>query len=322
MDRVKALPGVEATGIVSNLPFGGNGDRFGFHIEEKPLPDPSEAPSAERFGISPDYLRAMGIPVLRGRGFTDQDTANAPLVVLINSTLAKRYWPNEDPVGKRVQLGDTTGPFRTITGVVGDVDHKGLDDPPDIQVYTPHTQFDDSFQQLVVRTSVDPASLTAAVRNEIRAVDANVPIYQIATMRQLISSSVAQRRFTLVLLAGFAGIALLMSAIGIYGVMSYTVTQRTQEIGIRVALGAQTGDVLKLVIRQGMLLVLVGVANGLIGAFGLTRLMEGLLFGVSASDPLTFAGISVLLISVALLACYVPARRAAKVDPLIALRYE
>jgi len=322
LDRVKALPGVEATGVVSNLPFGGNGDRYSFHVEEKPLANPSEAPSAERFGISPDYLRTMGIPILRGRGFTDHDTASTPLVVLINTTLAKRYWPNENPLGKRIRLGDTTGPPRTIVGIVGDVDHQGLDDPPDIQVYTPQMQFTDGFMQLAVRTSVDPASLTAAVRNEIRAVDPDVPIYQIATMRQLISSSVSQRRFTLVLLAGFAAIALLMSAIGIYGVMSYTVTQRTQEIGIRVALGAQTSDVLKLVIRQGIRLVLVGVVSGLIGAFALTRLMEGLLFGVKATDPLTFAGIALLLISVALLACYIPARRAAKVDPMVALRYE
>jgi len=322
LDRVKTLPGVEAAGIVSNLPFGGNGDRVGFHIEEKPLANPAEAPSAERYGISPEYLRAMGIPVLRGRSFSDEDTAGKPLVVLIGATLAKRYWPNEDPIGKRVRLGDSTGPLRTIVGIVGDVDHQGLDAPPDIQVYTPQAQFTDSFMQLVVRTKVDPASLTAAVRNEIRAVDADIPVYQIATMRQLVSSSVAQRRFTLVLIAAFAAIALLMSAIGIYGVMSYAVSQRTQEIGIRVALGAQTRDVLKLVLNRGMALAGAGVAVGLAGAFALTRLMEGMLFGIRATDPLTFAGVALLLILVALLACYIPARRATRVDPMVALRYE
>ncbi|MGH9831463.1 MAG: ABC transporter permease [Blastocatellia bacterium] len=321
-NRVHTLPGVEAAGIVSNLPFGGNYDANGFHIEEKPLANPAEAPSAQRYGVSPDYLRAMGIPLLRGRQFNEQDNANAPLVVLINETAAKRGWPNEDPIGKRIALGGVDNPKRTIVGIVRDVNHQGLDDAPEMQAYVPHAQWAGSYMMLVIRASVDSASLTAAVRNEIRAVDANLPVYQIATMRQLISGSVAERRFTLLLVGVFAAVALLMSAIGIYGVISQAVAQRTQEIGIRMALGAQTGDVMKLIIGQGMALVAAGVLIGLAGAFGLTRLMSSLLFDVSATDPLTFAGISLLLVVVALVACWIPARRATKVDPMIALRCE
>jgi putative ABC transport system permease protein len=327
LERVKRLPGVVSAGIVSNLPFGGNGDRFGFHIEEKPLANPSEAPSAERYGISPDYLQAMGIPVLRGRGFTDQDTANAPLVVLISETSARRFWAyrngkGEDPIGKRVRLGAPTSPLRTVVGIVGDVDHQGLDDQPDTQVYTPQAQVTDSYMLLVVRTSVDPVSLTAAVRKEIHSIDSDIPVYQISTMKQLISQSMAQRRFTLVLLGVFAAIALLMAAIGIYGVFSYWVTQRSQEIGIRVALGAQTRDVLKLVIGHGMTLAISGVGIGLVASFALTRLMENMLFGIGANDALTLVSISLLLILAALLACWIPARRATKVDPIVALRCE
>lgn len=322
INRVKALPGVENVAIVSNLPFGGNGDRSGFHMEQKPLANPGEAPSAERYGISPDYLQTMGIAVLRGRGFNDQDSANAPPTALISETAARRFWPNEDPIGVRIRLGGTDSPLRTIVGIVGDVSHQGLDDQPDMQVYVPHNQWTDSYMQLVIRTSVEPALLAAAVRNQIREVDANLPVYQIATMKQLISHSMAQRRFTMVLCGVFAGVALLMAAIGIYGVMAYTVSQRTQELGIRVALGAQSSDVMKLVIGQGMKLAVSGVAIGLLGAWALTRLMKSLLFGISVTDPLTFGGIALLLTLVALLACWIPARRATKVDPMIALRCE
>jgi putative ABC transport system permease protein len=323
LDRVKALPGVEAAGIVSNIPFSGSYDTSGFNIEEKPLQNPAEAPQAQRYGITPDYLRAMGIPLLRGRPFNEQDSASAPLVALINETAAKRNWPNEDPIGKRISLGNVEkDPLRTIVGIVGDVSHYGLDDQTEMQAYVPHAQWTDSYMKLVVRASIDPASLTAAVRNEIRAMDAGAPVYDIATMRQMVSSSVAQRRFTLTLLSVFAAIALFLAAIGIYGVISHTVGQRMREIGIRVALGAQTGDVMKLIIGQGMILAAAGVSIGLVGALGLTRLMEGLLFGVSATDPLTFAAISLLLVLVAMLACYIPARRAAKVDPMVALRCE
>ncbi len=320
--RIEALPGVEAVGLVSNLPFGGNMDTSGFHVEEKPLANPAEAPSAERYGITPDYLRAMGIPVLRGRGFTDQDNENNTLVALINQTAARRIWPDEDPVGKQIRLGGIDDPPRVIVGIVGDVNHYGLETPPDLQVYVPHAQLTDSYMQLVVRTSVEPSALTGAVRQAIHALDPDLPAYEVTLMRQLLSASLAPRRFTLLLMAIFAGVALLMAALGIYGVLAYTVTQRKHEIGIRMALGAQSQDVLRLIIGQGMKLTLPGVGFGLTGALILTRWLKSLLFGVSATDPLTFVGVAFLLTGVALLACWIPARRATRVDPLTALRHE
>jgi putative ABC transport system permease protein len=320
--RVGALPGVESAGVVSNLPFGGNMDMSGFHIEEKPLANPADAPSAERYGISPDYLRAMGIPLLRGRGFTEQDAPDSPLVALITRETAARFWQDENPIGKRIRLGGPEDSPRTIVGVVGDVNHYGLDVAPGLQVYVPHAQWTDSYMRLVVRAAVDPASLAAPAQNAIHAIDPDAPVYQVATMRGLISNSVATRRFTLALLGGFAAVALLMASIGIYGVMSYTVSQRTGEIGVRVALGAQSRDVLKLIVGQGMRAVGAGALVGLSAAAALTRLMGRMLYEVDALDPLTFAVVPSLLILVALLACWAPARRATKVDPLLALRCE
>jgi len=322
IQRVEALPGVEAAGVVSNLPFGGNMDMYGLHVEEKPSANPAEAPSAERYSVSPDYLRAMGIPLLRGRGFTEQDNANAPLVTLINRTAAQRIWPNEDPIGKRIRLGAIDNPLRAIVGVVGDVNHYDLETAPDLQAYIPHAQWTDSYMLLVVRATAEPGALTGPVRQVIHALDPDVPLHKITTMRQLVSASSAQRRFTLLLIAVFAAVALLMAAIGLYGVMAYSVTQRTREIGIRVALGAQGADVLRLVVRQGLRLVTLGLALGLMAALIATRLMKKLLFEVSATDPVTFAGVAALLALVALLACWIPARRATRVDPMVALRAE
>lgn len=320
--RVSKLPGVEAAGIVSNLPLSGNGDRSGFHIEEKPLPNPADAPSIERFGVNPDYLRTMRIGLLRGRGFTEQDDENAPLVVMISQTAAQRFWPNEDPLGKRVRLGGPDGRLRTIVGVVPDVLHHGLDDKPDIQAYVPHAQWSGTFMQLAVRTSADPTSLVNAIRNEVHAVDQDIPVYQVATMEELMATTTAQRRFTLLLAGIFAVLSLVLAGLGIYSVIAYAVTQRTHEIGLRMALGAQGRDVLRLIIGQGMRLALVGLVIGLSASFGVTRLMESLLFGVHPTDPLTFGLVTLLLLTVTLLACWVPARRATKLDPLHALRYE
>ncbi len=322
LPRVEALPGVTAAGIVSNLPLGGNMDKSGFHVEEKPLANPAEAPSAERYSISTAYLQAMGIPLLRGRAFNERDTVTAPLVALVNQVTAKRIWPNEDPLGKRIRLGSPDSPLRAIVGIVGDVNHYGLDQAPDMQAYVPHAQWSDSFMQLVVRTASEPSAVVNAIRREVQALDKELPINQVATMHELVSATVAPRRFILTLVGVFAALALLLAAVGIYGVVSYGVTQRTQEIGIRVALGAQSRDVLRLVIGQGMKLALLGVTLGVLGAAGLTQWMRGLLFGIDATDPLTFGLTAVLLAGVALLACWLPARRAATVDPLVALRYE
>ncbi len=322
VNRVAHLPGVEAAAVVNNLPLGGNMDQYGFHVEDKPLANPEEAPSAERYVISPDYLRAMRIPLLAGRGFSEHDGPNAPFVALISESTAQGIWPNEDPIGKRVRMGGPDGPPRTIVGITGNVNHYGLDTPPDLQAYVPEAQWTSSDMQLVVRSSVDPRAIVEAVRNEIGAVDKDLPIYRIATMKQLVSGSVAQRRFIVILLGLMAALAATLAALGIYSVMSYSVTQRTQELAIRMALGAQSSDVLKLVAGQGITLALGGIAAGLAASVALTRVMSSLLFGIGATDPVTFTVISVVVAGVALGACFAPARRATKVDPMVALRYE
>jgi putative ABC transport system permease protein len=319
---VQTLPGVTAVGIVSNLPLGGNMDSYGFHVEEKPLPNPALAPSAERYGVSPDYFRAMGIPLIRGRLFEDRDSASGPLVVTINQTAVRRIWGDEDPLGKRIRLGGPDGDLRTIVGIVGDVNHYGLDTAPEMQVYVPHAQWTDSFMQLAIRTTNDPRSSIDAVREVVRSVDRDVPVYDVATMQQLVSNSMAQRRFTLALLSVFSAVALLLAAVGVYGVISYSVTQRTEEIGIRMAVGATRLQVFRLIVGEGALLTGWGLALGLAAALAATRLMESLLFGTSATDAVTFLAACSGLICVGLVACLVPAQRATRVDPIRLLRRE
>jgi putative ABC transport system permease protein len=322
LQRVQAIPGVESAGIVSQLPLGGNMDMYGVHVEGKSLPNPEEDPSADRYSITPGYLRAMRIPVLRGREFDQHDIAGSPMVALVNESMARQFWPGEDPIGKRFRMGDTKGPWKTVVGVVGDVLHKGLDAPHTIQVYVPNTQFTDSMVILAVRTSNEPSSIAAAVRSEVAALDPQVPVSEVATMDEVVSASVTNQRFGALLFVLFGAIALVLTAVGIYGVISYGVAQRTHEIGIRLALGAGSREVLSLIVSEAMKPALLGAALGLCAAFGLTRLLTRLLYNVKPTDPLVFAAVLLLLITVAWLASYIPARRATRVDPIVALRYE
>jgi putative ABC transport system permease protein len=325
IDRIEALPGVEAVGGASVVPLTGSNDAGYFSVEGRPWPGPGEPViEAEQPKITPEYFRAMGIPVLRGRAFTWADNENSPEVAVVSEDLVRRYWPDEDPIGKRLSVNNRSGQpvWRQVVGVVKDVKHDGLTNQVRPAIYVPVSQLTSPGAILAVRTRTDPTSLFAAIRRAVTAVDSEQPVFKLNTMERSISDSVSQRRFQMQVLTVFAAVALTLAAVGIYGVMAYTVSRRTHEIGIRVALGARQRDVLRMVVEQGMGLALIGIVIGLAGALALTRLMKGLLFEVSATDPKTFAGIVSILIIVALLACYLPARRAAKVDPMIALRCE
>jgi putative ABC transport system permease protein len=322
LERIHVLPGVESAAIVSQLPLGGNSDKYGVHAEGKSLPNPENDPSADRYSISPAYFKTMHIPVLSGREFNSGDRGNSTMVVLVNETAARQLWMGEDPIGKRLRLGDVKGPWRTVVGVVGDVLHKGLDAPHTLQLYVPNQQWVDSTVVLVVRAVRDPATLAPSVRAEIASVEAQVPVSEVATMEEIVSASIGQQRFSVLLFGLFAVIALVLAAVGIYGVISYATAERTNEIGIRMALGARPSEVLKLVVSEGMMPTLLGIILGLAGAFGTTGLLGGLLYGVNPTDPTTLAIACVILIGVALLACYLPARSAVKIDPTISLRHE
>jgi putative ABC transport system permease protein len=321
--RAAALPGVERVALVSAIPFSG-GDIAGFAIDGRPAPPPEQVLDAEYRVVSPDYFDVMGIPVVRGQAFTERDRAGVPAVTVINETMARRYWPGEDPIGKRINLGDPAagGVWRTVVGVVRDIRNESLDKEPYPQMYAPEAQFTRRQLTLVARTSGDPTALVPALRRELTSLDKDLPLYNVRTMEQVLADSVARRRFQMFLIAAFAGLGLLLAAVGIYGVISYSVAQRRHEIGVRMALGARAPDILRLVVGQGLGLALAGVGAGLVFALALTRVMSTLLYGVSASDPLTFAGVALALLGVALAACLVPARRATKVDPMVALRYE
>jgi predicted permease len=271
--------------------------------------------------ISPDYFHTLGVPLVQGRNFDERDKKGAPEVAIVDEHFAARFWPGEDPLGKRVKRGNS-GPWRTVIGVVRYEKEFSAEDEPLIRVYYPVHQIPVGTRYLIARATSDPVKMTATITEAIHALDPELPVFEVSTMDQRLYEALARRRFSMLLLGVFAALALLLAATGIYGVMSYWVNQRTHEIGIRMALGAEQRNILRLVIRQALVLVSVGIAIGLMGAYGLTRLMASLLFGVSATDRLTFIVISGLLGGIALLASYVPARRASKVDPIIALRYE
>ena len=321
--RVKSLPGVESAAAASSLPLGGSYTDTSFLIEGRPAPQPGEGPSAWFSIVTTDYFKTMGMRMVSGRVFDERDRAGAPEVVVINETMARRYWPGEDPVGKRLLSSSLTNPNRReIIGVMADVKHFGIDADARPTMYFCQAQFPRRVMTLAVRTSAEPTSMVAAIRSQVWGIDKELSVSSIAGMQELVEGSIAPSRMIMMLLGLFAALALVLAAVGIYSVIAYGVTQRTREIGIRMALGAQARDVLRLVVGQGMMLALIGIAAGLGLAVALTRFMQGLLYEVDAFDPLTFAAISLLLIAVALLACYIPARRAAKVDPMVALRYE
>jgi putative ABC transport system permease protein len=338
LDRVKSLPGVESAAAISELPLSGAYSSGTTGVERSDSIEGLKSfqgfPYIEADGreVSADYFKTLGIALKSGRLFTDADNETAPPVAVVDEAFEKRFWPQTGAVGKRFvyRFNNVNIQWGEVVGVVAHVRHYGIDEVKQFglaqegreEIYYPYAQQPSNRMYLAIKTSIDPPSLTSAVRSEVLSLDPAEPIYDVKTMDQRASTSLAQRQLNMFLFALFSGIALILAAVGIYGVMSYSVTQRTHEIGIRMALGARQHDVLGLVVRQGMTLALTGVVVGLGAAIGLTRLMSSLLFGVSATDPLTFAVISVILTGVALAACFVPARRAAKVDPMEALRYE
>jgi putative ABC transport system permease protein len=325
--RLKSLPGIQGAAGVSILPLGSDFDTVGIEVEGITY-GPGEQPYPERYVVTPNYLKVMQIGLLHGRTLQEFDNESAPLVLVVSETAAQRWWPNQDPVGKRIRLpgfdskGKVAPSWHAVVGVVHDVKQAGLDAPRTMQIYVPQAQTRNGSMTLVLRTSSDPHRATADVRRQIAAMDRDLAISDVMSMDEVLSASVAERRFTTLLLALFSGIGLLLASVGVYGIISYIVSQRTPEIGIRIALGADRSDVLSLVVGQGMRLAITGVAAGLLGALALTRLMSRLLFDVSPSDPITFLCVAFVLAMVSFVAIYIPALRAAKVEPIVALRYE
>ena len=323
IERLEALPGVERAGAVTTLPLSGAEESTAVYIEgREPSPDERHlAPNAHYATITPGYFEALGIPVKQGRDFTDQDKSDGLRVIIINEAFARRYWPDDDPIGKRIRVGFEREP-RVIVGVAGNVNQPTLSAELHYATYIPQAQIHPYGMTVLIRAREGAGGVLAAARGEVAALDKDLPIGEVRTMEEVISASLAQARFSALLTGLFASVALILAAAGIYAVVSYYATQRRHEIGIRMALGAEAGDVMKLVIGHGLKLTFIGVALGFAAAFTLTRLMASLLFGVSATDPATFALTPLMLIAIALLACYIPGRRATRLDPMIALRYE
>jgi predicted permease len=329
LQRVEHLPGVVAAGYSTSIPLAWKGGTSGFYPEGLAAPVAGLAYDANHREVSINYLQAINIPLRQGRYFESSDNAQSLPVVIINETMARQYWPGENALGRRFKVGDPNEPgkqWKQIVGIVADIRQMGIDEPVKAEMYIPYEQITDwpGFipRDLAIRTTGDTSNLAGAVRQIIREVDPDQPVSNVATMAEVLGTEAAQRRMGMFMLAGFAALALLLASLGIYGVLAYFVTQHTNEIGVRQALGATPRNILFLVLKKGMGLTLIGVVIGVIASLALTRLMSSLLFGVTAADPLTFATVPLVLVGVALLACYIPARRATKVDPLVALRYE
>jgi putative ABC transport system permease protein len=322
LDRITSLPGVRSAAAASALPLFGFSVEMRVAIEGQPPPPPDQPASVPVEDVTPEYFGTMGIPLIEGRNFTDRDALTTPKVAIVSEAFVYRYFQNIQPIGHRVQLGGGQGDWVTVVGVVGDVRQLGLDQGVRPQVFRPFLQDPQESMTVVVRTNSDPEGLTLLVQNAVWALDKDQPISEVGTMDHWLSDSLASRRLNMLLLGIFAALGLALAAVGIYGVISYSVTQRTHEIGIRMALGARRGDVLQLVVGQGFALTFLGVVIGIAGALGLTRFLSSMLYGIRPADPLTFVGVSMILAGVALLASYIPARRAMKVDPMVALRYE
>jgi len=316
---------MQDAGLINTLPLD-KGPTLAFRVDGRPITTPDKWPPANYRIVSPNYFRAMGIPLVQGRGYTDHDGENAPRTIIANQQLVHEVFPDEDPIGKRITFGnvdDNQQPiWFEIVGVVANVRSLELREEPTSELYFSALRDFWPSMSLVVRSSVEPSSLSAAVRQVVNEVDKSVPVSSVKTMDHIVSESITQPRFNLFLLGLFSAVAMVLSAAGIYGVTAYTVTQRTRELGIRIALGAQVSDVMKMILGQGMAVIGIGLVVGLVAAYWLMHLLRSLLFGVRESDPLTFAAITVVLVLVALIACYIPARRATRVDPLVALRAE
>ena len=325
LERIESVPGVKSVGAISDVFLTDTPNSTNFSIEGRPVPIGSDSIEVPLDSVSPGYFRAMGIPLLSGREFDDRDVRNSTPVVIVNETFVRRFFADEEPLGKRFvygQSGPDNNNWITIVGVVGDMRRTGFDRPVRPETFLPQSQNPSATLTIVARTAVDPVTLSNTLRGEVWAIDNDQSVYELKSMDQTLSEMSSQRRFNMLLLGVFAALALTLAAVGIYGVMSYSVAQRTHEIGVRMALGARGTDVLGMIVRRGMVLALAGIGAGLIGAVALTRLLSSLLYGISATDPLTFVVIPIVLAAVALGACFVPARRATRVDPMVALRYE
>jgi putative ABC transport system permease protein len=322
VERVGALPGVRAVGAVNTLPLAGFGQGTNFAVEGRPAPDAGQRPLGLLRSVTPSYFGVMGIPLVAGRALADSDTAVSPPAIVVNQTLARQFWPGANPIGGRIAIDQIAGRVAEVVGVVGDVKADRVDGEDWPAIYSPHTQMPALAMTLVVRTAGPPHALASAVTGEVHRLDPEQPVADVRSMEEVVGLALAGARFNTVLLVSFAGAAFLLAAVGIYGVISYDVSRRTNEIGIRMALGAQPGDVRRMILRQGARLAVYGIGAGLAGAGVLTRWMGTMLFGVAPTDVWTYAAVSILLAVVALGASYVPSRRAMVPDPVIALRHE